>query len=88
VSGLALRVYLDMSLTENQNVKSIRLIRRKEVQSKTGLGASSIYALMDQDKFPKPITLSVRRVAWIESDIDQWVAERISKHQFKLAQKG
>ena len=34
MSGLALRVYLDMSLTENQNVKSIRLIRRKEVQSK------------------------------------------------------
>lgn len=87
MSGLALRVYLDMSLTENQNIKSIRLIRRKEVQSKTGLGASSIYALMNQGEFPKPITLSVRRVAWVESDVDQWIAKRISKHQSKLAQK-
>lgn len=62
-----------------------RLIRRKEVQIKTGLGASSIYALMSEGKFPKPITLSIRRVAWIESDIDSWIAERIaSRNTTKL----
>ena len=61
-------------------ISSIRLIRRKEVQQKTGLGASSIYALMQKDEFPKPITLSTRRVAWIESDIEKWILERISKN--------
>ena len=45
---------------------SMRLIRRKEVQLRTGLGASSIYALMQKDLFPKPVALSTRRVAWIE----------------------
>ena len=73
-----------MSSSKNQNH---RLIRRKEVQTKTGLGASSIYAMMKQGDFPKAITLSERRVAWIESEIDQWIAERISKHQSKFAQK-
>ncbi|WP_347460339.1 AlpA family transcriptional regulator [Acinetobacter thermotolerans] len=55
-----------------------RLIRRKEVQNKTGLGTSSIYALMAEGKFPKSIYISSRRVAWLESDIDSWIAERIA----------
>lgn len=57
-----------------------RLIRRKEVQTKTGLCASSIYALMKQGKFPHPIHLSIRRVAWIESEVDLWIEERITKN--------
>jgi len=62
-----------------------RLIRRKEVQAKTGLGASSIYALMKQGKFPHPIHLSIRRVAWIESEVDLWIEERIAKnHDSKI----
>ncbi|AVP33472.1 helix-turn-helix transcriptional regulator [Acinetobacter indicus] len=70
-----------MSMKDQQPIiSSIRLIRRKEVQQKTGLGASSIYALMQKDEFPKPITLSTRRVAWIESDIEKWILERISKN--------
>ncbi|RDC52194.1 AlpA family phage regulatory protein [Acinetobacter sp. RIT592] len=66
-----------MTISKNQQIENRRLIRRKEVQAKTGLGASSIYAMMKQGKFPKAITLSERRVAWIESDVDQWIAERI-----------
>lgn len=66
-----------MTISKNQQIENRRLIRRKEVQAKTGLGASSIYAMMKQGKFPKAIPLSERRVAWIESDVDQWIAERI-----------
>ena len=62
------------------NTEKIRFIRRKEVQVKTGLGASATYAMMKQDKFPKAITLSERRVAWIESEVDQWIIERIESH--------
>lgn len=35
-----------MTLSKSQQTENQRLIRRKEVQAKTGLGASSIYALM------------------------------------------
>ncbi|MGE8685114.1 MAG: helix-turn-helix transcriptional regulator [Acinetobacter sp.] len=62
------------------NTEKTRLIRRKEVQIKTGLGASSIYALMKQGTFPYPIHLSIRRVAWIESEIDSWIEDRIAKN--------
>ena len=70
-----------MTLSKNQQIENNRLIRRKEVQVKTGLGASSIYAMMAQGLFPKPLQLSERRVAWIESDVDKWISERIASHK-------
>ena len=74
-----------MTLSKEQKIENLRLIRRKEVQAKTGLGASSIYAMMKQGEFPKAITLSKRRVAWIESDVDQWISERIASHKAAIA---
>lgn len=67
-----------MNLSQEQQIKNLRLIRRKEVQAKTGFGASSIYAEMAKGNFPKPVFISERRVAWIESEIDAWIAERIA----------
>ena len=74
-----------MTTSENNQTVAQRLIRRKEVQDKTGLGTSSIYAMMKQGKFPKAINISERRVAWIESDIDSWIAERITSHNASIA---
>ncbi|POU19368.1 hypothetical protein C3420_13855 [Acinetobacter sp. ACNIH3] len=74
-----------MILSKEQKNQNIRLIRRKEVQAKTGLGASSIYAMMQQGTFPKSVNISERRVAWIESDIDQWISERIATHKAAIA---
>lgn len=70
-----------MTTSKKQQNETIRLIRRKEVQAKTGLGASSIYAMMQQGTFPKAVNISERRVAWIESDIDHWISERIASHR-------
>ena len=70
-----------MTTSKNQQTENQRLIRRKEVQAKTGLGASSIYAMMKSGEFPQCLNLSERRVAWIESDIDKWIAERVANHR-------
>ncbi len=77
-----------MTLSKEQKIENVRLIRRKEVQAKTGLGASSIYAMMQQGTFPKAINISERRVAWIESDIDLWISERIKSHKATIAMMG
>lgn len=74
-----------MTLSQEQQIENQRLIRRKEVQTKTSLGASSIYAMMKQGKFPKAVNISERRVAWIESDVDLWIAERIAGHKASIA---
>lgn len=70
-----------MTLSKSQQAENQRLIRRKEVQAKTGLGASSIYALMKTGEFPQCLNLSERRVAWIESEVDQWITNRITQHK-------
>lgn len=77
-----------MTISKNKQNENIRLIRRKEVQAKTGLGASSIYAMMQQGMFPKAVNISERRVAWIESDVDQWINERIASHKATIATMG
>lgn len=67
--------------TSKNNQTEPRLIRRKEVQTKTGLGASSTYAMMKSGEFPQCLNLSKRRVAWIEADVNQWIANRIAEHK-------
>ena len=38
-----------------------------------------IYELISQGKFPKQIKLSVRSSGWLESEIDEWIAARVSE---------
>lgn len=53
-----------------------RLIRIKEVQYRTGLGRSTIYRWMAQGKFPKPVVLGGRSIAWAEWEIECWIKRR------------
>ena len=49
------------------------IVDRYEVERLTSLHKSSIYRLMKEDKFPKPLRLSTMRVAWRLADIEDWV---------------
>ena len=58
-----------------------RFMRRAAVCEATGLPTSSLYALMQKGKFPKPINLSEGRVAWLEEDIAKWQADRLAERE-------
>jgi prophage regulatory protein len=51
-------------------------LRRPEVEATTGLSRSSIYAMMDAGDFPRPIRIGKRAVAWPQSEIEAWLANR------------
>lgn len=53
-------------------------LRRPDVQRVTGLPRSSIYALMKQGQFPRPIRITSKTVGWLQSEIEAWQAERIA----------
>lgn len=53
-----------------------KLLRRPDVEARTGLSRSTLYAWMAEGKFPKPVALGARLVAWRESEIDAWLAAR------------
>lgn len=55
-----------------------RFLRLKEVQARTGLSRSSIFARMATGRFPKSVPLdSPNASAWIESEVEEWCRERI-----------
>ena len=55
-----------------------RLIACKEVCRRTSLSRASLCRLMAQDAFPKSVVLHGARKAWVESDVDAWIATRIA----------
>ena len=56
-----------------------RLIRIREVLSRTGLGRSTIYVYVSQGRFPSPVRLGDRAVGWVSSEIDDWIVRRIAR---------
>ncbi|SNT30336.1 transcriptional regulator, AlpA family [Noviherbaspirillum humi] len=57
---------------------ALKILRRRHVEAKTGLARSSIYQRIAAGSFPKPINLGgPRAVGWVESEIDQWIEERM-----------
>lgn len=56
-----------------------RLLRLPDVEAKTGLKKSAIYAGMNASPptFPPCIKLGPRAAAWPLSSIDAWIADRI-----------
>jgi prophage regulatory protein len=58
---------------------STRLIKLKEVIQKTSLGHSSIYKFISEGTFPKQVSLGAKSVAWLESEVDDWIMERLGE---------
>jgi prophage regulatory protein len=61
------------------------LISSKEVCRRTSLSRASLYRLMAQNAFPKPVALHGIRKAWIESEIDAWISARIASRNGEAA---
>ena len=56
-----------------------KLIRLSEVQERTGLSRSKLYAMQANGEFPKGVKLSDggSAVSWIESEVNDWIWSRI-----------
>lgn len=67
--------------TENTRPQIDRMLRRKEVEAITGRGRSAIYEGIAAGTFPKPVKIGARAVAWPESVIREWIAERMEGGQ-------
>jgi prophage regulatory protein len=54
------------------------ILRRKQVEARTGLSRSTIYLRVAEGSFPTPISIGARAVGWIEAEINDWLASRIA----------
>lgn len=57
------------------------LLRLPAVTRQTGLGKSTLYGLVSQGQFPKPIRISARCVAWRRSEVQRWIDLRVQEAQ-------
>ncbi|MBT0729640.1 helix-turn-helix transcriptional regulator [Rosenbergiella nectarea] len=57
--------------------KKERLIDFKEALNRTK--KSWAYELIKQNRFPKPIKIGSRSIAFVESEIDAWIDARIAE---------
>ena len=53
-----------------------RLLRRREVEEITSMSPSSIYRLISDEEFPRPVRVGPAAVRWKASDITAWLESR------------
>ena len=54
-----------------------RILRRAEVEHKTGFKRAHLYNLMKKGQFPRALRLGARAVGWDSVEVDQWIADRL-----------
>jgi prophage regulatory protein len=63
-----------MPTTTPENRRLSRLPRLKQW---VGLSRSSIYVMISRNEFPAPVKIGARAVAWIDSEIEEWIRNRV-----------
>ncbi|WP_063942704.1 helix-turn-helix transcriptional regulator [Enterobacter bugandensis] len=66
---------------------SVRLIKMPEVMRRTGNGKAWIYRLISQGQFPRPVKVGARAVAFVESEVDEWISRRIEERDALISTK-
>jgi prophage regulatory protein len=61
-------------MTEQSEIAR-EILRRKHVETATGLPRSTIYQRIKEGTFPPPIALGPKSVGWRRGDIDAWLAD-------------
>ena len=59
----------------------VRLLRIREVQARTGLSRSTIYAWSADGRFPAPVRLGGRVARWVEAEVDDWLRKWVEKRR-------
>jgi prophage regulatory protein len=60
-----------------------RIMRLQAVCAHTGLSRTTMYRLVRQGQFPKPIRLTTRTSGWLYDEVNAWIAERATKSRAK-----
>jgi prophage regulatory protein len=57
----------------------MRFLTRKQVRERTTLSFTEIVRKENAGKFPKRVRLGPSRVAYLESEVEAWIEERLAE---------
>lgn len=55
------------------------LLRIEKVMEMTGKTRNTLYIAMRKGTFPRPVKIGGRAAAWVNSEIQRWIAARIAE---------
>ena len=58
--------------------KADRFIKLAEVAARTSLSPTEIQRRTAAGTFPKNIQLGAKRIAWLEADVERWMADQVA----------
>jgi prophage regulatory protein len=58
---------------------AVSILRLPAVRMRVGLSRSAIYLAVSRHEFPRPVQLGARAVGWLESEIEEWIRERVKQ---------
>ena len=68
---------LRLDAIANESIaKQMDLLRLCDVLARCGLARSTVYRLMRDELFPKPVKVGFRAVRWRDREITEWVKSR------------
>lgn len=65
--------------------KKLKLIKLPEVLALCAISKTTLYRLVNEGDFPKPVQLSGKRsVAWRFREIEAWIESRVSTSEWEV----
>jgi prophage regulatory protein len=65
--------FKDGHLSTSNTERPLRILRRPEVEARTGYPTSTLYTKIQAGEFPRPIKLSARAVGWDERLVEEHI---------------
>ncbi|MFV4846740.1 helix-turn-helix transcriptional regulator [Edwardsiella tarda] len=62
-----------------------KLLRLSEVLNRTGYSRAWIYRLLKENRFPQSVKIGSRSIAFVESEVDDWINQRIAESRGEVA---
>lgn len=66
-----------------QTIQTQQVVRLPAVMDMVGMSKGSIYNFIKAGTFPAPIKLGPKASGWLVSDVQNWIAERVSARASK-----
>jgi len=62
----------------------MKVLSAADVAKKTSLSVSNVRRMVKENNFPKPFALTESRQGWLETDVDEWISERVRSFRINL----
>jgi len=65
-----------------------KLLKLSEVCQRTTLSRAVVNGLRRSGDFPCAVKVAAKRIAFVEAEIDQWIADRVERNRVEIGDGG